>query len=71
MDGKSVRLRVYIGRRQPKFFMPGRIGEIDVVRTPEEAAAKWSKIEWRPDSLHWASTATARAIHTRHWPILQ
>ena len=48
-------------------FMPGRIGEIDVVRTPEEAAAKWSKIEWRPDGLHWASTATAHAVssHTK------
>ena len=52
MDGKSVRLRVYIGRSQPKFFMPGRIGEIDVARTPEDAAAKWSQIEWREDGLH-------------------
>jgi len=32
--------------------MPGRIGEIDVVRTPEDAATKWSQIEWREDGLH-------------------
>ena len=74
MDGKSVRLRVYIGRRQPKFFMPGRIGEIDVVRTPEEAAAKWSKIEWRPDGLHLGvdGNRTRRFIpHEDIKPILQ
>ena len=52
MDGKSVRLRVYIGRSQPKFFIAWRIGEIDVVRTPEDAATKWSQIEWREDGLH-------------------
>ncbi len=52
MDGKSVRLRVYIGRSQPQFYMPGRIGEIDVVRTAEDAAKKWGQIEWRSDGLH-------------------
>ena len=52
MDGKSVRLRVYIGRSQPQFYMPGRIGEIDVVRTAEGAAEKWGQIEWRSDGLH-------------------
>ncbi len=52
MNGKSVRLRVYIGRDQPQFFMPGRIGELDVTDTAEEAAAKWSKIRWDTDGLH-------------------
>ena len=40
MNGKSVRLRVYIGRTQPQFFMPGHIGEIDVVDSAEGAAKK-------------------------------
>ena len=52
MDGKSVRLRVYHGRNQPLFYMPGPIGEIDVVRTAKEAASKWTKVEWRKDGLH-------------------
>ncbi len=52
MDGKSVRLRVYIGRDQPQFFMPGRIGELDVVPNAEAAAAKWSHVRWDADGLH-------------------
>ena len=52
MDGKSVRLRVYLGRTRPDFFLPGLNGEIDVVKTAEEAAAKWSTIRWNPDGLH-------------------
>ena len=52
MDGKSVRLRVYHGRNQPLFYMPGPIGEIDVVRTAKEAASKWTKVEWRKSGLH-------------------
>ncbi len=52
MDGKSVRLRVYIGRTQPQFFMPGHIGEIDVVDSAEDAAKKWAQIQWRRDGLH-------------------
>ena len=41
MNGKSVRLRVYHGRIKPDFFQPGLNGEIDVVKTAKEAAAKW------------------------------
>jgi hypothetical protein len=52
MAGKSVRLRVYHGRNQPLFYMPGPIGEIDVLGTAKEAASKWSKVEWRKDGLH-------------------
>ena len=52
MNGKSVRLRVYIGRDKPQFFMPGRIGELQVTDTAEEAAAKWGKIRWKADGLH-------------------
>ena len=52
MNGKSVRLRVYIGRTQPQFFMPGHIGEIDVVDSAEDAAKKWAQIQWRRDGLH-------------------
>ena len=52
MNGKSVRLRVYIGRDKPQFFMPGRIGELEVTDTAEEAAAKWGKIRWEADGLH-------------------
>jgi len=51
MDGKSVRLRVYLGRIRPDFFLPGLNGEIDVVKTAEEAATKWSTIRWNPDGL--------------------
>jgi hypothetical protein len=47
-----VRLRVYLGRIRPDFFLPGLNGEIDVVKTPEEAATKWSTIRWNPDGLH-------------------
>ena len=52
MDGKSVRLRVYFGRERPQFFMPGRNGEIDVVRDAQQASSKWSSIRWRSDGLH-------------------
>jgi hypothetical protein len=52
MDGKSVRLRVYFGRERPQFFMPGRNGEIDVVRDAQQASSKWSNILWRSDGLH-------------------
>jgi hypothetical protein len=50
--GKSVRLRIYIGREQPQFYMPGRIGQIDVLSNPQEAVRKWRNIEWRKDGLH-------------------
>lgn len=50
--GKSVRLRVYLGREKPDFYMPGPNGEIDVVKTPEEAATKWSQIRWTKKGLH-------------------
>ena len=52
MDGKSVRLLVYFGRERPQFFMPGRNGEIDVVRDAQQASSKWSNIRWRSDGLH-------------------
>jgi len=52
MNGKSVRLRVYIGRIQPQFFMLGDIGEIDVVDSAEAAAEKWAQIQWRRDGLY-------------------
>ena len=52
MDGKSVRLRVYFGRERPQIFMPGRNGEIDVVRDAQQASSKWSNILWRSDGLH-------------------
>ncbi len=52
MNGKSVRLRVYIGRDQPQFYMPGRIGELDVTDTAEEAADKWGKLRWDSAGLH-------------------
>ncbi len=54
MNGKSVRLRVYIGRKRPKFFMPerNRNGEIDVVSDAKQASRKWSNIHWRNDGLH-------------------
>jgi len=52
MNGKSVRLRVYIGRDQPQFYMFGRIGELDVTDTAEEAAAKWGKLRWETNGLH-------------------
>ena len=52
MDGKSVRLRVYFGRERPQFFMPGRNGEIDVVRDAKQASRKWSNIRWMSDGLH-------------------
>ena len=52
MDGKSVRLRVYIGREKPQFFMLGRNGEIDVVRDAQQASRKWSSILWKSDGLH-------------------
>ena len=52
MNGKSVRLRIYIGRTQPQFFMPGHIGEIDVVDSAEDAAKKWAQIQWRRDGLY-------------------
>ena len=52
MNGKSVRLRVYIGRDQPQFYMPGRIGELGVTDTAEEAAAKWGELRWDTDGLH-------------------
>jgi hypothetical protein len=52
MDGKSVRLRVYFGRERTQFFMPGRNGEIDVVRDAQQASSKWSNILWRSDGLH-------------------
>ena len=52
MDGKSVRLRVYFGRERPQFFMPGRNGEIDVVRDAKQASSKWSNIRWMSDGLH-------------------
>ena len=52
MNGKSVRLRVYFGRERPQFFMPGRNGEIDVVRDAQQASSKWSSIRWRSDGLH-------------------
>jgi|TARA_B100000959_G_scaffold240637_1_gene261956 hypothetical protein len=54
MNGKSVRLRVYIGRERPEFFMPERKrnGEIDVVDDAQRASRKWSNIHWRSDGLH-------------------
>ena len=50
--GKSVRLRVYLGRDKPDFFMPGPNGQIDIVKPPEEAAGKWSNIRWTEKGLH-------------------
>ena len=74
MNGKSVRLRIYIGREQPQFYMPGRIGEIDVVRTPEEAVRKWQHIEWREDGLHIGVEGNSTSLYIPHGdiePILQ
>ena len=74
MNGKSVRLRVYIGRDKPQFFMPGRIGELQVTDTAEEAAAKWGKIRWKADGLHIGMNGnrTRRFIpHAQILPITQ
>ena len=74
MNGKSVRLRVYISRDRPQFYMPGQIGEIDVVHTPEEAVQKWGNIEWREDGLHVGVEGNHTRLHVPHAdiePILQ
>ena len=52
MKGKSVRLRIYMGREKPDFLLPGSNGEIDVVKTAAEASAKWGRIRWTPEGLH-------------------
>ena len=51
--GWQIRTTARVYWPQPtQIFHACRIGEIDVVRTPEDAATKWSQIEWREDGLH-------------------
>jgi hypothetical protein len=47
--GYSVKAHVKIGRGNSMIHDCGELGR---VRTPEEASARWGKIEWREDGLH-------------------
>ncbi len=67
MNGVSVRLRVYHGRKQPLFY---EHGEFDVQKTPAAAARKWGALRWTKKGLHVGTEANATLFlpHTQMTP---
>ena len=61
MDGKSARLRVYIGRSQPKFFMPAALAKSMSSARRKMPQINGAKSNGAKTACTWASTATARA----------
>lgn len=67
MNGVSVRLRVYLGRDQPKFY---NHGEFDVQKNVASAARKWGQLNWTTKGLHVGTEANATLFipHTKMTP---